>query len=129
MKKWFLLPFAALVWVPLWLLATAAVTGQRRTAADLGPALAGKGQAAWTLLPSWPTLQPILQLLLDTPEYFAAFWNTCAQCSRRWPAAGSRRAGGVGAVPLAVPRAAGAAGVVSDPDAAAVPGHDGGPPT
>lgn len=79
MKKWFLLPFAALVWAPLWLLATAAVTGSAELQLTWGPALAGKGQAAWTLLPSWPTLQPILQLLLDTPEYFAAFWNTCAQ--------------------------------------------------
>ena len=79
MKKWFLLPLAALVWVPLWLLATAAVTGSAELQLTWGPALAGKGQAAWTLLPSWPTLRPILQLLLDTPEYFAAFWNTCAQ--------------------------------------------------
>lgn len=35
-----------------------------------------KGFAFWPLLPSWPTLQPLTQLLLDTPEFFSMFWNS-----------------------------------------------------
>ena len=79
MKKWFLLPFALLVWGPLWLLFVGAITGSAEWQATLGPALTGQGTVRWTLLPSWPTLQPLVELLLDTPEYFVTYWNTCAQ--------------------------------------------------
>lgn len=79
MKKFVLLPFTLLVWGPLWILFTGALTGESELQLTMGPALTGQGQAMWTLLPSWPTLQGLLQLLLDTPEYFIAYWNTCAQ--------------------------------------------------
>lgn len=79
MKKFVLLPFTLLVWGPLWILFTGALTGESELQRTMGPALTGQGQAMWTLLPSWPTLQGLLQLLLDTPEYFIAYWNTCAQ--------------------------------------------------
>jgi multiple sugar transport system permease protein len=44
----------------------------------LGPALGAgaSGYAAWPLLPRYPTLQPYVALLLDSPEYFAMFWNS-----------------------------------------------------
>ena len=79
MKKYFLLPFALLVWGPLWLLFVGALTGDGELQYTLGPALTGQGQAQWTLLPSWPTLQPLVELLLDTPAYFVTYWNTWAQ--------------------------------------------------
>ena len=79
MKKYVLLPFTLLVWGPLWILFTGALTGEAELQLTMGPALTGQGQAMWTLLPSWPTLQSLLQLLLDTPEYFIAYWNTCDQ--------------------------------------------------
>jgi len=45
--------------------------------ATVGPALAGTaGASHWPLLPSWPTLQPIAELLLDTPQFFVMYWNT-----------------------------------------------------
>ena len=45
--------------------------------ATLGPALSGnEGSVKWPLLPSWPTLQPVFELLLDTPQFFVMFWNT-----------------------------------------------------
>ena len=45
----------------------------------IGPALVGvEGRSIWPLLPSWPTLQPIAALLLDTPQFFVMFWNTFA---------------------------------------------------
>ena len=79
MKKWLLLPFALLVWGPIWLLFAGAITGEAELQATLGPALINSGQAWLVLLPSWPTLQTMLELLLDTPEYFVTYWNTCAQ--------------------------------------------------
>lgn len=79
MKKWLLLPFALLVWGPIWLLFAGAITGEAELQATLGPALTNIGQARLVLLPSWPTLQTMLELLLDTPEYFVTYWNTCAQ--------------------------------------------------
>ena len=45
--------------------------------ATVGPTLgAADGKASWPLLPAWPTLQPIVELLLDTPQFFVMFWNT-----------------------------------------------------
>ena len=79
MKKLLLLPFALLVWWPLWFLLMGALTGTQELQATLGPALSGSGQATWTLLPSSPTLAPTVKLLLDTPEYFTTYWNTCLQ--------------------------------------------------
>lgn len=79
MKKWFLLPFALLVWGPLWMMLSGTLTGNAELQTTLGPALTGHGSAMWTLLPSWPTLQALLELLFDTPDYFVTYWNTCAQ--------------------------------------------------
>ena len=70
---------ACTVWWPLWFLVTGALTPADELAAALGPALgmAGRtGCARWQWLPSWPTLQPLASLLLDTPEFFAMFWNS-----------------------------------------------------
>lgn len=79
MKKWLLLPFGLLVWGPVWLLLMGAITGKTELQAAWGPALEGGGQVRLVLLPSWPTLQTLVELLLDTPEYFTAYWNTCFQ--------------------------------------------------
>ena len=37
------------------------------------------GFAHWPLLPQYPTLQPYVELLLDAPEFFTMFWNSCKQ--------------------------------------------------
>lgn len=73
------LPAAALpVWWVVWSLAMGALQGPAEQAALYGSALRGQpGLAAWTLLPSWPTLQPLTELLFDTPQFFAMFWNSC----------------------------------------------------
>lgn len=69
---------ALLVWWPLWFMLMGALQPADELRATIGPALdASAGQAHWTLLPSWPTLQPLTELLLDTPAFFAVFWNTC----------------------------------------------------
>lgn len=38
-----------------------------------------EGTAVWPLLPMYPTLKPYIELLLDTPQFFAMFWNSCRQ--------------------------------------------------
>lgn len=65
---------------PLWFTVGGALMASDELTAALGPALldtADGGYAVWTILPSWPTLQPLAELLLDTPQFFLAFWNTC----------------------------------------------------
>lgn len=43
----------------------------------IGPVILNtKEMAAWPLFPSYPTLEPILELLLDTPQFFVMFWNS-----------------------------------------------------
>ena len=65
---------------PLWFTVDGALMASDELTAALGPALldtADGGYAVWTILPSWPTLQPLAELLLDTPQFFSVFWNTC----------------------------------------------------
>ncbi len=64
----------------LWCMLSGALTGREEIAAALAPALTpgiGAGHARWPLWPQAPTLQPLLELLLDTPQFFVMFWNTC----------------------------------------------------
>lgn len=71
---------ALLVWWPLWFLCTGALMPLDELNATIGPALGeAEGLASWHLLPSWPTLQPLAELLLDTPQFFAMFWNSVGQ--------------------------------------------------
>ncbi len=43
----------------------------------LGPILGTEeGYASFRILPQFPTLRNILELLLDTPEYYILFWNS-----------------------------------------------------
>lgn len=34
------------------------------------------GYVRWHFLPLYPTLQHVIELLLDTPEYYVLFWNS-----------------------------------------------------
>ena len=84
MKKWMiamLLSAAALfVWVPLWMLLSASFMGSREMVHNLAPVLSEEaGYAHWPILPQYPTLKPYVELLLDAPEFFTMFWNSCRQ--------------------------------------------------
>ena len=84
MKKWMiamLLSAAALfVWVPLWMLLSASFMGSREMVHNFAPVLSEKaGYAHWPILPQYPTLKPYVELLLDAPEFFTMFWNSCKQ--------------------------------------------------
>lgn len=84
MRKWMiamLLSAAALfVWVPLWMLLSASFMGSREMVHNLAPVLSEEaGYAHWPILPQYPTLKPYVELLLDAPEFFTMFWNSCKQ--------------------------------------------------
>lgn len=65
------------VWWALWFMATGTLMPLDELTATIGPVLEGAdGSASWPLLPSWPTLQPLAELLLDTPQFFVMFWNS-----------------------------------------------------
>ncbi len=69
---------ALFTWWVLWFMAMGALTPEDELLATIAPALGGAGErAVWSFLPSWPTLQPLVQLLLDTPVFFTMFWNAC----------------------------------------------------
>lgn len=73
-----LIGLALLVWWPLWFMAIGAFLPIDELRAYLGPiSIGGDGFVYYPLLPSFPTLQPLVELLLDTPEYFVMFWNSC----------------------------------------------------
>lgn len=85
-KHWrplsFLLLFllALLVWMPLWML----FTGMLMPTDELGERLSAvlgvsDRLASWKLLPDRVTFRHIVALLLDTPEFFHVFWNSCFQ--------------------------------------------------
>ena len=77
-----LIGLAFLVWLPLWFVVSGALLPLDELNDTLAPAL-GLSQSAqhatWRMLPSWPSLQPMTELLLDTPQFFVMFWNTCGQ--------------------------------------------------
>ena len=72
---------ALAVWGVLWFMGTGALMGPREVTDCLGPAFNSGAQsfAQWLLLPDAPTLEPLVRLLLDSPEFFVLFWNTCFQ--------------------------------------------------
>ncbi|MCL1913252.1 MAG: carbohydrate ABC transporter permease [Eubacteriaceae bacterium] len=68
---------ALLVWWVVWFMLIGSLMSLEELEATIGPALAGiEGDATWPILPAWPTLQPVVELLLDTPQFFVMFWNT-----------------------------------------------------
>ena len=79
MKRWRYVPLtllALLVWWPVWYLLMGAIQSPEELELTVGPAISGKGEAIYTVLPVWPTLWPLVELLVDTPEFWDTFWNT-----------------------------------------------------
>lgn len=79
MKNWRYIPLtllALLVWWPVWYLLMGALQSAEELALTVGPVQTGHGQAIWTVVPQWPTLWPLTELLLDSPAFWRTFWNT-----------------------------------------------------
>ncbi len=71
---------ALLVWTPLWMLFTGALTPTSELAEHLSGVLGASGElASWSLLPNRLTFRHVVELLLDTPAFFRVFWNSCIQ--------------------------------------------------
>lgn len=90
-----------LIWLPIWIMLTGSLMGEGEIVECIGPVLdteVGKnadadvtGQnnvkngantgkfASWHMIPQYPTLKPYVELLLDSPGFFAMFWNSCIQ--------------------------------------------------
>ncbi len=71
---------ALLVWTPLWMLVTGALTPTGEIEDRLSGVLGASGEVArWQILPNRITFRHLVELLLDTPEFFRVFWNSCVQ--------------------------------------------------
>ncbi|MBU5451669.1 carbohydrate ABC transporter permease [Pseudoflavonifractor sp. MSJ-30] len=69
--------FALIMLLPIWIAVTGAFSSQWELTENLRPVLGnGQGLAKWTLLPQSPTLKSLVQVLLDSPEFFTMFWNS-----------------------------------------------------
>lgn len=78
-----LLAAALLAAAPLVLLISGALMGSGEIYDSFSPVLAGRdGMAFWPIFPKYPTLQPLIQLLMDTPAFFVMFWNSSKQVFR-----------------------------------------------
>lgn len=72
---------ASLVWIPLWMLVTGSLMGEKEILQNLASIFQPEKAsfATFPILPEFPTLRPYAQLMLDTPEFFVMFWNSCKQ--------------------------------------------------
>ncbi len=71
---------ALLVLWPLWFMATGVITSTAELNLHIGVVFNNTSAlkyAGWPMLPRYPTLRPLVQLLMDTPQFFTMFWNTC----------------------------------------------------
>lgn len=68
---------ALLVGAPLVFLLSGTLMGTQEIRQYTGPVLYDEpGFAVWRLIPLYPTLQNLVELLLDSPEFFPMFWNS-----------------------------------------------------
>lgn len=86
MKKFFniklvvLIVLSVLALLPAAMIAGGSFMGADEFARNLSPVLeeeAGENMARWSVMPQYPTLRPYVELLIDSPGFFAMFWNTC----------------------------------------------------
>lgn len=69
--------FALFTVAPLVFLLTGTFMGNRELFDLLAPALGQEdGYASWHLFAQYPTLRNVVELLLDSPEFFQMFWNS-----------------------------------------------------
>ena len=85
-KRIFAYVFISGCWVlvalifPVLLLTAGSFMGTEELRESYGSVLYGdSGNLQWKLFPLYPTLKAYLQLLLDSPDFFVMFWNSCRQ--------------------------------------------------
>ena len=117
---------AGLCLAPVLFLLVGTFMGNHEIYTCIAPALGkGDGLAIWHLLPQYPTLQNVVELLFDSPEYFQMFWNSIFYTGAIL--AGQMlfwHAGSVGAGAVFFPRKKNSLPAVHSRDDDAVSGHD-----
>lgn len=72
-----LLLLTLLVCIPVWIAVTGAFSAQWELERNLAPVFWGsEGNAQWPMLPCAPSLKSLVEILLDSPGFFAMFWNS-----------------------------------------------------
>lgn len=72
--------FVGIMVMPLVMLSVDSLMGKQELLDTCGAVLADQGDfVRFRLFPDYPTLRAYVRLLLDTPEYFTAFWNSMFQ--------------------------------------------------
>ena len=72
-----LFSFALLEISPVLFLLAGTFMGNQEIVECVAPVLKkGDGYASWKLVPVFPTMKNIVELLLDSPEFFQMFWNS-----------------------------------------------------
>lgn len=80
MPRFILCIFAGIMVFPLVMLSVDSLMGKQELLETCGAVLQDQGgYAGFHLFPNYPTLRAYVRLLLDTPEYFTAFWNSMFQ--------------------------------------------------
>ncbi len=70
---------AVTVCYPIWFAVTGAFSSQWELEKKLAAVFSnGDAMAFWTLLPKAPTLRSLVEVLLDSPGFFAMYWNSGA---------------------------------------------------
>lgn len=78
LKTGILILLAAVVCIPLLMLFGGSFMGSSEVAEKIGPVLSESGgRAQFFLIPDYPTLRGYVELLLDSPNFFTMFWNSC----------------------------------------------------
>ena len=76
----FLSLLALLMLFPVLTMALSSLMGPGELRESYGAVLGAGGEnILWKPLPQYPTLQPFVELLLDSPDFFVMFWNSCRQ--------------------------------------------------
>lgn len=71
-----LMCFAVLAILPVFFLITGLLMDGQEIYTYLKPVLTGtSGYARWRLFPAYPTMQNLIEILMDSPEFFIMFWN------------------------------------------------------
>lgn len=75
-----LIGFSLLIWIPIYMVITGSLIGPTEIQDYIGSVLGlKKTYVDWPLIPLYPTLRSYVELLLDTPKFFAMFGNSVKQ--------------------------------------------------
>ena len=68
------------IWLPLLLMAGSALMSEGEMLERFGVVFGmGNAPVKAAIIPSYPTLRPFVELLLDSPGFYVMFWNSCLQ--------------------------------------------------